>query len=209
MCRLLLIAALCGLATGRVEPATKINFKDSQGGQSLVGVGVRKKGPIKVYGVGMYADKLGAKMALSKFSKYKDSPVSEVPAAFYQALTGSFGKTLVLKMSYGVSKEKMAGALASSIKPRMGGGGGQVLADFEQALLDGCEAHAKGGRACAGTEFAFKVKGSSLGVSVNGKQVKTLSSAPLCKALLNCYFDAKTVSPALKSTCAEGLLAMC
>ncbi len=163
----------------------------------------------QVYGVGMYSDKLGAKLALGKFSKYKESPVSALPASFYQAVSGGFGKTLVLKMSYGVSKEKMAGALASSIKPRMGAGGGKVLAAFEQALLDGCEAHAKGGRACAGTEFTFKLKGSSLGVAVNGKQVKTLSSAPLCKALLNCYFDAKTVSPALKSTCAEGLLALC
>lgn len=48
LCRIVLIAALCALAAARVEPATKISFKDSQGGQSLVGVGVRKKGPIKV-----------------------------------------------------------------------------------------------------------------------------------------------------------------
>lgn len=36
------------LAICRVEPATKINFPDKHNGQTLVGVGVRKKGPIKV-----------------------------------------------------------------------------------------------------------------------------------------------------------------
>ena len=44
------------------------------------------------------------------------------------------------------------------------------------------------------------------GVLVNGKSVSTINSKPLCNALLNCYFDGKSVSPGLKSTCAEGLL---
>merc|ERR1712060_356613 len=73
-------------------------------------------------------------------------------------------------------------------------------------LMAGCEAHAMGGRVAGGTEFQFAVRGSSLGVQVNGKKVGTISSKPLCQALLKCYFDGKSVAPSLKSTCAEGLL---
>jgi len=126
---------------------------------------------------------------------------------FYKAcVEGGFGKTLVLKMKFGVSKEKMASAIAESVKPRMKGGGDAVQ-KLETSLLDGCEKYAKDGRAGPGTEFCFAVRGSNLGVSVNGKSVTTISSQPLCHALLNCYFDKGSVAPALKSTCGEGLLA--
>ena len=37
-------------AAALVDSATKINFDDKLGGLSLFGVGVRKKGPIKVNG---------------------------------------------------------------------------------------------------------------------------------------------------------------
>jgi len=201
-------ASLCLLSASavlaRVEPATKISFSDSLAGQPLVGVGVRKKGPIKVYGVGLYVDKLGTKLSLSKYGKY--SKASELPASFYESLLGGFGKTLVLKMAFGVTKEKIASALAESIKPRMKGGSSDDIEAFERLLMDGCAAHAKGGRACAGTELKFGVRGSSLGVSVNGKTAGSISSKPLCNALLNCYFDGKSVSPGLRSTCAEGIL---
>uniref|UniRef100_A0A7S0Q024 Chalcone isomerase domain-containing protein n=1 Tax=Coccolithus braarudii TaxID=221442 RepID=A0A7S0Q024_9EUKA len=194
---------LCAGTHARVEPATKVGFKDSLNGQPLVGVGVRKKGPIKVYGIGMYVDAMGSKMSLSKYKQHESA--LKLPASFFEDILGGFGKTLVLKMVYGVSKEKMAGALAESIKPRMTGGLAAV-SEFEQMLMDGCETHAKDGRACAGTEFQFGVRGSSLGVHVNGKKVGTINSKPLCRALLKCYFDSKSVAPALKSTSAEGLL---
>ena len=50
-----LLAAICNLPIGAdaaaaamVDPATKIDFSDSLGGRPLFGVGVRRKGPIKV-----------------------------------------------------------------------------------------------------------------------------------------------------------------
>lgn len=46
--RLALLVLGLAAALARVEPATKIDFPDSRKGQALVGVGVRKKGPIKV-----------------------------------------------------------------------------------------------------------------------------------------------------------------
>lgn len=41
-------SAVSAAAASLVDPATKISFDDSVGGLSLFGVGVRKKGPIKV-----------------------------------------------------------------------------------------------------------------------------------------------------------------
>jgi len=196
---LALPSALC-----RVEPATKINFPDKRSGQGLIGVGVRKKGPIKVYGVGMYVDSLGSKLAMSKFKKCE---ADKVDASFYKTcIESGFGKTLVLKMKFGVSKEKMAGAIADSVKPRMSGDKGAV-SKLEDSLLTGCEKFAKDGRAGPGTEFCFAIRGSNMGVSVNGKSVATINSQPLCRALLNCYLDGSSVSPGLKTTAAEGILA--
>ncbi|KAL1520786.1 hypothetical protein AB1Y20_022350 [Prymnesium parvum] len=199
---LVLLAA--PLALCRVEPSTGIDFPEKRSGQSLVGVGVRKKGPIKVYGVGMYVDSLSSKLSMSKF---KSTALDKVDDAFYKAcVEGGFGKTLVLKMKLGVSREKMAGAIAESVKPRMTGDKGAV-SKLEESLLTGCEKFAVDGRAGAGTEFSFAMRGGNMGVSVNGKDVTTIKSQALCHALLNCYLDGKTVSPALKATCAEGILA--
>jgi hypothetical protein len=44
----ILPAAVSAAAAAIVDPATKISFDDKLGGLSLFGVGVRKKGPIKV-----------------------------------------------------------------------------------------------------------------------------------------------------------------
>ena len=193
----LLLLGLFATSSARIETATKIQFQEKKHGQDLVGVGVRKKGPIKVYGVGMYVDPLASKF---KLSKYKGQP--ELPTnAFLQ----NFGKTLVLKMAFGVTKEKIATALVESIKPRMAGGA-KDIDQFERILLDGCEKFAKGGKACAGTEFAFSIRGATLGVAVNGHKAGSVSSQPLCSALLKCYFDNKCVSPGLKAQCNEGLL---
>jgi len=201
----LLLVLAAPLALGRIEPSTKISFPEKRGGQSLVGVGVRKKGPIKVYGVGMYVDGFASKMSLSKF---KSTAAEKVDSSFYKAcVEGGFGKTLVLKMKFGVSKEKMAGAIADSVKPRISGDKSAV-AKLEESLLVGCDKYAKDGRAGPGTEFCFAIRGASMGVSVNGKSVATISSKPLCKALLNCYLDGSSVSPGLKSTCAEGLIGL-
>ena len=53
----LLLAALAAAAAGEVvEPRTGIKFADKRGGSSLSRLGVRTKGPIKVYAVGEYED---------------------------------------------------------------------------------------------------------------------------------------------------------
>lgn len=53
--RLLALACL-GLAAASVEPKTGISFPDKNRGSTLSRLGVRYKGPIKVYAVGEYED---------------------------------------------------------------------------------------------------------------------------------------------------------
>eukprot|EP00956_Cyclotella_meneghiniana_P004775 scaffold5874_cov29-Cyclotella_meneghiniana.AAC.6 len=45
---MMLPAVVSAAAAAMVDPATKISFDETVGGLSLFGVGVRKKGPIKV-----------------------------------------------------------------------------------------------------------------------------------------------------------------
>jgi hypothetical protein len=59
-----------------------------------------------------------------------------------------------------------------------------------------------------GTEFAFGLRGPSIGVSVNGKGAGSLSSYRLSRAILACYFDEHAVSPAFKQSCAEGFMTL-
>jgi len=52
-------------------------------------------------------------------------------------------------------------------------------------------------------ELGFRTSGKKLGISINGKHKGDISSSPLCEAFVGIYMDEKTVSPALKSACAE------
>ena len=53
---IVLLLALTGVSADVVEPKTGIKFSDKRGGASLSRLGVRYKGPIKVYAVGEYSD---------------------------------------------------------------------------------------------------------------------------------------------------------
>ena len=53
---IVLLLALAGVSADVVEPKTGIKFSDKRGGASLSRLGVRYKGPIKVYAVGEYSD---------------------------------------------------------------------------------------------------------------------------------------------------------
>ena len=95
-----------------VDAATKIDFDDNLGGLSLCGVGVRKKGPIKVYSVGMYTDE-SAKSSIASLPKNK-SALSTLRKSLQSSKTTSF----LLKMNFKVGAEKMADAIAESVDPR-------------------------------------------------------------------------------------------
>lgn len=146
---LVTIATLAGSVT---EQRTGIAFPDSLGMTSkLTRLGVRTKGPIKVYGVGQYSD-----------------------------------GTFLLKMSYGVSKEKMASALADALKPRCSDAA--KIDEFEACLVRGLPNGAP-----KGTKLAFETGGGSLGVKVNNKSVGSIKSKLLSSAFANIYCDSKAV----------------
>uniref|UniRef100_A0A7S1UL69 Chalcone isomerase domain-containing protein n=1 Tax=Grammatophora oceanica TaxID=210454 RepID=A0A7S1UL69_9STRA len=61
---LFLLAAVVALASAATEPKTGISFPDSYKGSNLESLGVRTKGPIKVYGVGKYDHTFVLKMSM-------------------------------------------------------------------------------------------------------------------------------------------------
>lgn len=199
------LVLVCAVS-GEKEASTGITFGSKHSGLQLMGTGVRTKGPIKVYATALYVAPLACKV--SSLRKYKGKEVSGVGKAFYQDLVAaSFAKCVVLKMAMGVSKEKLVGALSDSLLPRMASNKKDVT-PFSDALLEGCKRYAAGGKASKGTELAFGMVGGKLSVKVNGNQVGSIKSNALCKALLQCYMDDKSVSPSLKRNSCAGILAL-
>ena len=97
-----------------VDSATKISFDDTLNGLQLFGVGCRKKGPIKVYSVGMYSDE----NAKSNISSLPKSNTSGALSTLRTLLQSSKVTTFLLKMNFKVGAEKMADAIAESVAPR-------------------------------------------------------------------------------------------
>ena len=94
----------------------------------------------------------------------------------------------------------MVDALAESLKPRMGGNGGDALKQFQSILLNGLVDGAKNNMV-----LSFKASGGSMQVSIDGKSLGNVSSKPLCDAFMGIYVDGKCVSPALRKDIANNL----
>lgn len=172
------------------DPATGIAFAPKKNGLEVFGVGVRKKGPIKIYSVAMYGSgKL--KEMLGGLSQSKDHK------AALQALQDGAkadNTTFLLEMNFKVGAEKMASAIAESVAPR--GGGKNDLESLKSLVFEGC---ADGG-AVKGTRFQFDCNGNAVRVSVNGKHQGTVSSSAISNAFCDVYLDDNCVSPALRSS---------
>lgn len=152
----LLLASAASVTADRIEPKTGIAFAEKRGGASLERLGVRYKGPIKVYAVGEYDD-----------------------------------GTYELKMSYGVSAQKISSALADALKPRCSDA--SSIAAFEECLLKGLPNGAP-----KGTKLRFATGGGKLGVAVNDKPAGAIGSKALSSAFANIYCDGNAVC-AMKS----------
>ncbi|KAG8466300.1 hypothetical protein KFE25_002056 [Diacronema lutheri] len=205
MTRSLVLAAavLATVVSAAKDSATGIVFPDTYAGSKLAGLGTRYKGPLKIYSAAVYVSPSAAKFKLGKF---KGVAPDAVKKDFFEALvSSSAAKVIVLKMAMGISKEKLASALSDSVRPRMGGGDLDAVPKFAGAILSGFQPD---GKAASGTELAFGLQGSSMCITVNGKKCGTVKSAKLVDALLKCYMDDKAVSPALKRSCAQGVLSM-
>ncbi|KAL3780734.1 hypothetical protein HJC23_001016 [Cyclotella cryptica] len=175
-----------------VDPATKISFDDSIGGLSLFGVGVRKKGPIKVYSVGMYSDP----DAKSKIAPIPKVDKSHAISTLRSSLKSASGTIFLLKMNFKVGPHKLASAIAESVEPRTSD---KTAVDIlKKLILDGISS--KGG-AVPGTILQFDCFDGGVKVSVDGREIGTAPG--LCQAFCDVYLDDKTVSPALRESCIE------
>jgi len=186
---LLLLAVVGVLGNTVKEPSTGQQFPTSASGLTLAGVGVRAKGPIKVYAAAYYVNKndvvgkckgLKCKSAadLLKSSKFKDVLVE-----------GS--RRVTIKMARTMGADTFSTAFTSSFKPRMNGKDDKALDSLKSILAKGFgDKQIK-----SGTEVVFDVSaGRWLTASINGKKAGTVTSPAICKAALLVYCDEKVRS---------------
>lgn len=197
---LLLVALSTNLAGALKDPATGISFPAKANGLEIFGVGVRRKGPIKVYSVAAYGTD-DSKKALSAMSRSK----SEKQAlAALQSEAKSDKATFLLEMSFKIGAEKMANAIAESVAPRHKGSSKDVD-DLKDIIFKGVDAK---GAATKGTTFQFDCSAKSgVTVSVDGKEQGHVSSPGLASAFCDVYLDDKCVSPPLRTSCLENCCA--
>jgi Chalcone isomerase-like len=191
-------------SSGMVDPATGISFPSQKNGLEIFGVGIRKKGPIKIYSVACYGNKT-VKDSLSTVSRSKTND-KDVYAAFQNSIvqqpTGST-TSFVLQMAMKVGAAKMAAAIADSVSPRHKSGNPKDVEQLKDLIFQGVSKNGEGA-ATKGTTFQFDCHSNTgMDVTVNNKHIGTVSSPTLSNAFCNVYCDNDCVSPALRKSCIE------
>jgi len=178
-----------------VDSATKIEFDEKLNDLSLLGVGVRKKGPIKVYSVGVYTS-IQVKTSIATHSKSdKNGALSKLRESISSSKEII---SIVLKMNFKVAGEKMAAAIAESIVPRTNDK--SAVDTLKQLIVDGVAAK---GAATPGTILQFDCSTKSgVTVSVDGKKVG-VAPGLLAQALSDVFLDDNGVSPPLRDSIVE------
>lgn len=189
----LLIASVISVAIAMKDSATGISFPKALNGLDICGVGCRKKGPIKVYSVGLYAS--GLKERLTSLSKSSKSTLDALKSGAGTDTPMSF----LLEMNFKVGAEKMASAIAEGVAPRHKGDATEVEA-LKDLIFKGV---AGKGAATKGTTFQFDCSSSGIGVKVDGKAQGNVGGSKLSSAFCGIYIDDKTVSPPLRKNCLE------
>jgi Chalcone isomerase-like len=187
-------ATTAAAAAAMTDAATGISFADKINELNIFGVGVRRKGPIKVYSVGMYCRE-EVKERLSSSSR------EEALECLRQGAQEN-ATSFLLNMNFKVGAEKMASAIAESVAPRhLGGDSSSEVASLKSLILKGVS---EKGAAVKGTTLQFDCSpDTGVGVSVDGKAQGTVESAALAKAFCNVYLDDNCVSPALLQSCLD------
>jgi Chalcone isomerase-like len=199
---LALLLLCCNASLALKDKATGITFASTKGGLELFGVGVRKKGPIKVYSVAMYGTP-ELKSALRSVGRTASGANSNNKACLEALRLGAkAGRALFcLEMAFKVGAEKMAGAIGDSVAPRYGGSP-QDVEDLKRIIVSGVLAEK--GAATKGTTFAFDCDcDSGITVKVDGKERGSVNSPALASAFCDVYLDDKCVSPAMRESCLE------
>lgn len=179
------------------DPSTGITFAPKVKDLDIAGVGVRKKGPIKIYSIGMYTTEL-LKEKLSVLSR-----TVEKAQALESIRSGAGNERPVcfqLKTNMKVGGEKMASAIATAVTPRHKGDTSYVT-NLKDLIFSGVAS--KGGSATKGTMFQFDCSSEGVGVCVDGKEQGFVPSAELSRAFCDIYLDENTVSPPLLQNCMD------
>jgi hypothetical protein len=179
------------------DKATGISFADKMKELSLFGVGVRKKGPIKVYSVGMYGSTT-LEDSLSSVSRSEDKKKA---LAILQKGAGESPTSFVLKMNFKVGAEKMAAAIADSVNPRHSSA--SEVGELKDLIFSGVAAK---GACVKGTVLQFDCS-DGVEVTVDGKGQGKVNSPGLAKAFCDVYLDDKCVSPPLRESILENCCA--
>ena len=161
---------IAGTGSGSASTIDGLAFPGTFGGGTLLGGGLRSKyGVVKVYSVGVYAEKVPSKM---------DGLIS-----------GSMKKALLLRFHRGVGADAVAGALKDALVPRLGAKGANSFKD----ALD----KAMGGDVAKGDSLSFACKGSSMSISLNGGGGASLSGKA-CESLFDVYLGKDPISKEAK-----------
>lgn len=176
------------------DKATGIKFPDKANGLPVFGVGVRTKGPIKVYSVACYGHK-SMKSALGQLSATEDKK-----KALDTLLSGTKKGpvTFLLNFKMGVGAEKVSSSIADAISSRYNGA--KDVAQLKQILCDGVS---EKGSTAKGTTMQFDCTKGGVKVFLDGKNLGSVSSGGLGAAFCGAYLDGKSVSPALRQNCID------
>lgn len=186
--RVWLLANAAAVATAMKDKATGITFAPKSNGLEIFGVGVRKKGPIKVYSVGMYS----SPALKEKLQEIRLSANEKAALQTLQSGAKEIGTTFVLEMSFKVGAEKMAKAIADSVGGRYNSKEVNELKDLIAKSV------AKKGAATKGTKLQFDCSSKGVEVSIDGEVQGSVGSQELASAMCDVYLDDKCVSPALR-----------
>jgi len=189
--KLFLLAALLAIASGEViERSTKISFPATVGENPLLGVGVRKKGPIKVYAVGSYskgiATSLDAALVGGGFAR------KALKALLTKGFQEDPSTTFLLKMNMKVGGEKIANAISEGVGSRLSTANPAAMSNLSRIITTGL----KNEPATKGTTLQFACEGSDVSVAVNGNDCGKVEG--IASAFRNVYFDDKSVSDTMK-----------
>ena len=176
------------------DPATGIKFADKSGGLPVFGVGVRSKGPIKVYSVACYGSST-LKKSLSQLSVKSEKKEAQ-ETLLKGAKKGPV--TFLLSFNFKVGAEKVASSITDSISSRFSGS--NDVAKLKKLLCDGVNVK---GSTAKGTTMQFDCSKGGVKVTLDGKNLGHISSGGLAEAFCGVYLDGKSVSPALRQSCLE------
>ena len=182
------------------DKATGITFAPKRGELTLFGVGVRKKGPISVYSVGMYCTDI-VKEKLASISRSAEKGKAAI-AALRDGAKEEPCAAFLLQMSFKVGAEKISAAIADSVASRYSTA--SEVDSLKTLIFDGVSAK---GAATKGTTFLFDCSAEGIEVAVDGKVQGKVESTGLAKAFCDVYLDDKCVSPPLMNSCLENCCA--